>query len=105
MKKEDYEAEMALLHELENGSIQAFLRFYKNYSEDLLIVAFCILNDSARSIYIVDLIFENLWREARFVHITIPIHKFLYNQLVKDFEKQYPPIVLGEIIWQKKEGW
>jgi hypothetical protein len=86
MDPKDFEEEKALLKKLEARDIQAFKRFYKIYSDDLLIVAFSLLEDTALAIRTVDEFFERLWIEAKFELIDPPIHRFLYTELRKHCE-------------------
>ncbi|HWK04996.1 MAG TPA: hypothetical protein VNS58_15245 [Puia sp.] len=88
MKTSDLEEEKALLTKLKNKEIQAFKRFYEEYSEDLLIVAFCLLESVSLAIKAVDDLFERLWMEATFESIDPPIHRFLYRELRKNCENK-----------------
>jgi len=88
MKTSDLEEEKALLTKLKNKEIQAFKRFYEEYSEDLLIVAFCLLENVSLAIKAVDDLFERLWMEATFESIDPPIHRFLYRELRKNCENK-----------------
>lgn len=83
MDANDYDKERDLLKQLENKEIKAFRRFYKEYSDDLLILAYMLLESNTLAIRAVDELFERLWVEARFEYIEPPIHKFLVSELHK----------------------
>jgi hypothetical protein len=78
MDPNEFEAEKALLKKLELREITAFKRFYKTYSGDLLIFAYCLFEDATLAIKAVDNFFERLWIDANFDNINPPIHRFLY---------------------------
>jgi len=88
MKKNDYEEEEALLTRLKNKEIKAFRYFYKEYSEDLLILAFCLLENVSQATRVVDELFERLWMDATFECIYPPIHRCLYAELRKNCENK-----------------
>lgn len=83
MDTDDWEKEKALLKRLENRDIKAFKQFYKKYSGDLLILGYCLLENSGLAIQLVDDLFERLWIEESFGQIDPPIHKFLYTEFKK----------------------
>jgi hypothetical protein len=83
MEADEWAEEKALLKKLENKDIKAFKHFYKKYSGDLLILGYCLLENSTLAIQMVDALFERLWAEERFVEIDPPIHKFLYTEFKK----------------------
>ncbi len=83
MKTIDFEDELSLLEELQLKNIQAFARFYNEYSKDLLILAFTILEDAPLSTKKVDELFTRLWEENKFDIIKPPIHNYLYTELRK----------------------
>ena len=87
MKATDLETEKALLDKLRSRDIKAFKLFYKEYSDDLLIVAFSLLENASLAIRAVDELFERLWMEANFEYIDPPIHRFLYAELRKKLRK------------------
>ena len=84
MKTNDLETEQQLLNKLKSRDIQAFKQFYKEYSDDLLILAFSLLDNASLAIRTVDELFERLWVDAKFDSIDPPIHKFLYAELKKN---------------------
>lgn len=88
MKTIDFEEEKALLTQLKNKDIKAFKRFYNEYAEDLLIVAFCLLENVGQAIRTVDELFERLWMDAAFECIDPPIHRFLYTELKKSCQNK-----------------
>jgi DNA-directed RNA polymerase specialized sigma24 family protein len=83
MDTHEYDEEKDLLMALEKKEVKAFMRFYNEYRDDLIIFAFCLLQDAQRSNQIVDQLFERLWFEANFKRITPPIHKFLQVEIRK----------------------
>ena len=83
MKTNYWKNEDLLLEELKNKEIRAFLEFYKEYSEDLLIVAFTLLGDAPQSIQKVDELFTQLWKNNKFGTITPPIHRYLFNEITR----------------------
>lgn len=88
MKTDDFEEEKALLTKLKNKEIKAFKHFYKEYSEDLLILAFCLLENVSLATNAVDELFERVWMDATFECIHPPIHRFLYAELRKNCENK-----------------
>jgi DNA-directed RNA polymerase specialized sigma24 family protein len=84
MQANDIEAEKALLSKLKSKDIRAFKRFYKEYSDDLLILAYSLLENAALAIAAVDELFERLWIDAKFEYIDPPIHRFLTAELRKN---------------------
>ena len=80
--KEVFE-EQALLRALEKREIKAFVQFYKDYGEDILIFAYSVLQDARLASRIVDQFFEKLWAEANFETIEPPIHKYLMSEVLK----------------------
>jgi hypothetical protein len=88
MKTSDFEAERALLAALKSKDIKAFKRFYKEYSDDLLILAFSLLENAGLAIRAVDELFERLWVDEKFEYIDPPIHRFLYKELRKNCENK-----------------
>ncbi len=83
MKTIDFEDEINLLEKLKHKDVQAFARFYNEYSKDLLILAFTILGDAPASAKKVDELFTHLWEENKFDTIQPPIHNYLYTALRK----------------------
>ncbi len=81
MDEKELNEERSLLSALERRNIKAFIRLYKNYSEDLLIFAYTHLNDKRLAIRTVDEFFEDLWLGARFTEINPPIYRYLLKQI------------------------
>ena len=81
MENDELQEEELLLLALEERKMNAFIRLYKYYGEDLLILAYTHLQDSALAIETVDTFFEKLWSEANFTQIHPPIYKFLVAQI------------------------
>jgi|GEM_PF-1107497 len=73
--------EKTLLNDLEKRNIRAFMRLYKNYSEDLLIFAYSHLHDRRIAIKTVEEFFEDLWSMAKFTEIDPPIYRYLLGQM------------------------
>jgi hypothetical protein len=73
--------EKTLLNDLEKRNIRAFMRLYRNYSEDLLIFAYTQLHDRRVAIKTVEEFFEDLWSIAKFTEIDPPIYRFLVGQM------------------------
>jgi len=80
--KEEYE-EKALLRALEKRDIKAFIKFYKDYGEDILIFAYSMLQDARLASQVVDRLFEKLWTDANFETIQPPIYKYLKCEVLK----------------------
>lgn len=84
MDPNDFEDEMDLLRRLKSKDVRAFGQFYRTYSEDLLILAFSLLEDAALAMKTVDELFEQLWIEpALFDDVDPPIHRYLYTEVKK----------------------
>ncbi len=81
MNERELHDEQALLTELENRNIRAFMRLYRNYNEDLLIYAYSYLHDSKLAIKMVEEFFEDLWSGAKFTAIEPPIYRYLVQQI------------------------
>lgn len=83
MHMKDYELkeEKVLLRALEQRNIRAFMQFYKNYGEDLLIFTYTHLRDPRLAAKTVDEFFESLWLDANFEAINPPIYTFLIDQM------------------------
>lgn len=88
MKENDIEAEKFLLSRLKSRDIKAFKRLYKEYSDDLLILAYSLLENATLAINAVDELFERLWMDAKFDYIDPPIHRFLSAELRKNCENR-----------------
>lgn len=83
METTDFEDELKLLDGLKLRNIHAFIKLYKDYSEDLLVLAYTLIGDPALSSRAVDKLFTNLWEQGRFTGIQPPLHHFLYSELRK----------------------
>ena len=83
----DFRDELALLEGLKRRNVHAFIRLYKEYSEDLLVLAYTLTGDPILSSQAVDMLFTDLWDKGSFTDITPPIHHFLYSELRKYCEK------------------
>ncbi|MGC4038737.1 MAG: hypothetical protein QM764_22430 [Chitinophagaceae bacterium] len=83
MKTLDFEEQLYLLSELKHRNIKAFSRFYHEFSPDVFVLAFNLLNNEDQSRKKVDELFSNLWEENKFSDITPPIHNYLYNEMRK----------------------
>ena len=81
MKTHDFEDELKLLEGLKQRNIHAFIKLYKDYSEDLLVLAYTLVGDPVLSSRAVDGLFTRLWEEDVFTNINPPIHHFLYSEL------------------------
>lgn len=87
MENSDFPDELVLLEGLKNKDIKAFATLYKEYSEDLLLLAYTLMGDPALSHRAVDNLFTDLWEKQVFADITPPIHHFLYSELRKNCKK------------------
>jgi hypothetical protein len=83
METTDFEDELKLLEGLKHRNIHAFIKLYKDYSEDLLVLAYTLIGDPALSSLAVDRLFTTLWEQGQFAHIGPPLHHFLYSELRK----------------------
>ncbi|HTI94633.1 MAG TPA: hypothetical protein VL727_28775 [Puia sp.] len=78
---EELNQERTLLNDLEQRNIRAFMRLYRNYSEDLLIFTYSHLHDRRVAIKMVEEFFEDLWSMAKFTEINPPIYRYLVEQM------------------------
>jgi hypothetical protein len=83
----DFEDEYVLLEGLKNKNVNAFATLYKEYSEDLLLLAYTLVGDAHLCHRAVDALFTDLWEKDVFTHITPPIHHFLYSELRKNCKR------------------
>jgi hypothetical protein len=83
MEITDFEDEHKLLDGLKHRNIHAFIKLYKDYSEDLLVLAYTLIGDPTLSSRAVDRLFTSLWEQGQFSHINPPLHHFLYSELRK----------------------
>ena len=83
MNPKDLYEEKALLKALERRDIKAFMQLYKDYGEDMLILAYSLLQDPRAAARTVDQFFEKLWEEANFEAIEPPIYKYLAAEIRK----------------------
>ena len=83
MKTLDFEQELQILNDLKQKDLKAFSRFYSEYSEELLILAYAISGDVLVSRKKVDQLFTDLWENNKFGDIIPPIHNYLYTELRK----------------------
>ena len=83
MNPKDLYEEKALLQALGRRDIRAFMRLYKDYGEDILILAYSLLQDPRAAARTVDQFFEKLWEEANFETIEPPIYKYLTAEIRK----------------------
>jgi DNA-directed RNA polymerase specialized sigma24 family protein len=83
MKTLDFDEEVKLLNDLKRKNLKAFSRFYSEYSQDLLILAYNLLGDGSLCRKKVDELFTGLWEENKFANIQPPIHNYLYTELRK----------------------
>lgn len=81
MDPNDLYEEKAFLQALQNRNVKAFIRLYKEYGEDILILAYSELEDPHAAARMVDKFFEKLWDEADFEAIEPPIYKFLADEI------------------------
>lgn len=77
----DFRDELTLLEGLKRRNVHAFIRLYREYSEDLLVLAFTLTDDPILSSQAVDMLFTDLWEKGSFTDIAPPIHHFLYSEL------------------------
>ena len=81
MNPKDLYEEKAFLQALGRRDIKAFIRLYKEYGEDVLILAYSILQDAQAAARMVDRFFEKLWEEADFASVNPPIYKYLAEEM------------------------
>lgn len=87
MKDIDFKDEHILLDGLKEKNIHSFIKLYKEYSEDLLVLAYTLTGDPILSSQAVDQLFTILWEKDVFTHVKPPIHHFLYSELRKYCQK------------------
>ncbi|MBS1567483.1 MAG: hypothetical protein JST39_24075 [Bacteroidetes bacterium] len=75
--------ERKLLKALARKDVKAFAKLYNDYKDDLVIFAFCRLQDIHAATLIVDKVFERLWFEAKFYQVTPPIYRYLRLEVQK----------------------
>ena len=83
MDPKDLHEEKALLTALGRRDIKAFKHLYKEYEEDILILAYSLLKDPRAAARTVDQFFEKLWEEANFETVEPPIYKYLVAGILK----------------------
>lgn len=83
MENTDFEDELKLLEGLKHKNIHAFIKLYKDYSEDLLVLAYSLVGDAALSSRAVETLFTGLWEQGQFANVHPPLHHFLYSELRK----------------------
>ena len=83
MNLKDLYEEKALLKALERREIRAFMKLYQDYGEDLLILAYMLLQNSRLAALTVDIFFEDLWQNGQFDKIRPPIYKYLVEEIRK----------------------
>ena len=81
MNPKDLYEEKAFLQALGRRDLKAFIRLYKEYGEDILILAYSILQDAQAAARMVDQFFEKLWEEADFGSVNPPIYKYLAEEM------------------------
>ena len=89
LSETDIQEERVLLGALQKKHIKAFIQLYKTYSEDLLIFAYCYLNDRILAIQAVEAFFEYLWEHADFADIDPPIYPVLLAKFKRIFEEKF----------------
>jgi DNA-directed RNA polymerase specialized sigma24 family protein len=87
MENPDFEDELVLLEGLKSKNIKAFAKLYKEYSEDLLLLAYTLTGDPALCHQAVDGLFIELWEKGSLTNIVPPIHHFLYSEIRKKCKK------------------
>lgn len=83
MEIPDFEDEVKLLEGLQHKNVHAFIKLYKDYSEDLLVLAYTLIGDPALSSRAVHKLFTDLWEQGRFTNIHPPLYHFLHLELRK----------------------
>lgn len=88
MDPKELHEERAFLQALQSRNVKAFIRLYKEYGEDILILAYSELEDPHAAAAMVDRFFEKLWDEADFEAIEPPIYKFLSEGIRRMCQEQ-----------------
>ncbi|MFT3822371.1 MAG: hypothetical protein QM731_00575 [Chitinophagaceae bacterium] len=83
MDAAEFDKQMELLQRLKNKEVGAFEELSKEYSEDLLLLAYTILKNPEDSAKAVECLFTALWEREQFDDVTPPLHHFLYRELKK----------------------
>jgi hypothetical protein len=83
MKEADFKDEFVLLEGLKDRNIHSYIRLYKEYSEDLLVLAYTLTGDPILASNAVDRLFTALYEKDLFMHVEPPLHHFLYSELRK----------------------
>lgn len=79
--RNDADPEKTFKQELEKRDIKAFIRLYKSYHEDLLILAYAQLDNRKLAIEFVQEFFEELWSKERFVTIEGSLYSHIAQKL------------------------
>jgi hypothetical protein len=80
--------EELVISELKAGKFMAYLFFYKQYHEDLLLFTYTHLPDLEAADLIVDEVFTDLWVESRHQEIPHPLYRFLILKVDAILEKR-----------------
>jgi len=83
MDEYELNEEQNLLKALARKDVKAFAKLYNDYKDDLVIFAFCRVQDIQTATLIVDKVFERLWFEAKFHQVTPPIYQYLLAEVRK----------------------
>ncbi|MBN9386102.1 MAG: hypothetical protein J0H74_35420 [Chitinophagaceae bacterium] len=87
MSPKELQEEKAFLQALGRRDIKAFIRLYKEYGEDILILTYSLLQDAHAAAKMVDQFFEKLWEDTDFESIDPPIYKYLSAEIRKMCEQ------------------
>ncbi len=75
--------EIELLSRLKNHDIKAFKKLIIEYSEDMLLLAYALLNDAVKANNLVSEILLRVWTNNELSEAEPPIHEFLYTEVRK----------------------
>jgi DNA-directed RNA polymerase specialized sigma24 family protein len=78
--------DLEIIYQLQQRNIQAFKALCHDYAEDMTILAYILLEDSNQANQVVDDLLLRLWSEDGFRNATIPLHKFLFQEVKKECE-------------------
>ncbi len=75
-----------IIYQLQQHNIKAFKTLCLDYAEDMTILAYILLEDSKQANQVVDDLLLRLYSEDGFKSATIPLHKFLFQEVKKECE-------------------
>ena len=75
-----------IIYQLQQQNIKAFKTLCCDYAEDMIILAYILLEDSNRANQVVDDLLLRLYAEEGFRNATVPLHRYLFQEVKKACE-------------------